>query len=237
MPAARLSVDLAVALVLGVLWSAIDAARSTPHTSSFSALAALLGSTSLILGVGLVSLRRARPFGAGLRAVAAGAALASFPLAVAASVLQRTTHHRALGGVTFAFVAATVIAFAIAVAWRMIDVARREGPGARAARGLVIVMPIASMGAVIAASFLSSRADGAAPVAAGVIDATIGAALLTAGAFFAQRLGRSPSKIGAVAWLCVVLASVAIAVSEPSLCANLASRAPVAFALGAVCGS
>jgi hypothetical protein len=229
------SPDLVVALLGALLWSAIDVVRVGAVGSLASEFPALFGSTALLLGVAVVSLRRARPFGDGLRAVAAGAAMASFPLAMFAAVLERSTHHRALGGVTFAFIAAAVLAFAIAFAWRVLGIARQT-TRASIARASLAMASIASGGATAALVLLGARAAPAAPLMAGVVDGLIGAALLGLVAVPARWLERLPSRLGAMAWLCVVVAGVVVAASDSALCAALAERAPVAFAIGAGCG-
>jgi hypothetical protein len=53
------------------------------------------------------------------RALADGAALSSLPLALFAGVLKSSTHHRPLGGATFAVGACVTIAFCIALARRV----------------------------------------------------------------------------------------------------------------------
>jgi hypothetical protein len=229
-----LSADLAASLLAALLWAAIDVAR----VGSVGSLAfpALFGSTALILGVGVVSLRRAGPFGDGLRAVAVGAALASLPLALLAAVLQRSTHHRALGGVTFAFVAALVIVFAIAVSWRMLVIARRPTRMAIVVRALLVVASIVSCVAACALAITGARPGGAPSLTSGFVDGLIGAALLGLAFAGVRRLERSTSRFGAVAWICVVAGGAAVAASDSALCAALAERAPVAFAIGAGCG-
>jgi hypothetical protein len=231
-----LSADLAAALIAALVWAAIDVVRVGSAGALAAEFPALFGSSALLLGVGVVSLRRARPFGDGIRAVAAGTGIASFPVAMIAAVLQRSTHHRALGGVTFAFVAAVVIAFAIAAAWRMLEVARRSTRGASVVRALLVIASVLSCGAAAALVLLGARGGRATPVMSGFVDGLIGAALLGLAAVPARPLERLPRRVGAVAWLCVVVAGAAIAASDSALCAALAERAPVAFAIGAGCG-
>jgi hypothetical protein len=231
-----LSTELAASLLAALLWAAIDVVRVGTVGAGVSEFAALFGSTALLLGVGVVSLRWSRPFGDGLRSVAAGAALASLPLAIIAAMLQRSTHHRALGGVTFAFVAALVVGFAIAGAWRVLAIARGTTSTSRVARALLVTSSITSCGAAVTLALLGSRAADATPLIAGFVDGLIGAALLWVAAVRVRWFERLPSRLGAAAWLCVVVGGVAVAASDSARCAALARRAPVAFVVGAGCG-
>src|SRR4051812_29425047 len=115
-----LSSSLLVALGAALVWAGIDVARVGSTLPVGVAFLALFGSSSLLLGVGVVIAWYARPLGDAVRAVFAGASLAALPLAVLAAALQRVTHHRALGGVTFAFVALVLLAVSFGVAWRLL---------------------------------------------------------------------------------------------------------------------
>ena len=168
-----LSADLVAALVAALLWAVIDVVRVGSLGSLVSEFPALFGSTALLLGVGIVSLRRAQPFGDGLRSVATGAAIASLPVAMVAAVLQRSTHHRALGGVTFAFLSGRGDPVCNRAAWRMLNVMRRGTRTAAVVRALLLIASIASCGAAIALMLCGVRAGGAAPLASGIVDGFI----------------------------------------------------------------
>jgi hypothetical protein len=228
-----LSSELFVSLCAAGVWSAIDFLRVG---SSAECLVALFGSASLVLGVAVVTLRRAGPFDDALRGVVAGAASASLPLAILASLLERATHHRALGGVTFAFLALGVVLFSIAAARRLLGVARGRGRGASLAMVSVVV---AAMGSVAGSAVLLARvgAPSSTPLLAGVVDAAMGVVLLAAAVSFAPRAWSRSSRWAAYAWLGVVAVGIAVAVTRPSLCATLSVRAPVAFVIGAGCGT
>ncbi|HEX4338259.1 MAG TPA: hypothetical protein VH062_20280 [Polyangiaceae bacterium] len=232
-PPENLSSDLVTALGAAGAWTVIDVARAWPAPSLASTVPALLGSASLLLGVAIVAARRAWPPGDGLRAVVLGALVASFPLAFVAATLERVTHHRALGGVTFAFVALVVVAGSSAVAWRLLRAAR---DGARVARAALLAAAVASSGAVVLALVLHAGVVSSSSLGAGVVDAAIGVVLLVSALAVVRRVALGPSRVGAVAWVCVVAASVVMTALDPSMCAGLAARDPVAFALGVGCG-
>jgi hypothetical protein len=219
------------ALGAALVWTAIDVARSA--VPIVQGLFALLGSTSLILGALVVGIRRARPFGDGARAAFAGAAMSALPLLVVAAVLQKTTHHRALGGVTFAFVALFVVAGCIVVAARLLQLATRGGRVgfvARVALGVLVVPCVA-----VAASLLPVlRAPSAAPLVPALADGALGIALLSAALFVPSSVLRAvPARVSAVAWVAAVTVGIAVSAASPSVRAALSARVPVAFALGA----
>jgi hypothetical protein len=93
------------------------------------AAVALWASVSLVVVPVACWLRVARSGGLrpADRALLAGAALSSLPLALFGGVLKSTTHHRPLGGATFAVAALGVLALCIGLSLRMM---RRSGSGA-----------------------------------------------------------------------------------------------------------
>jgi hypothetical protein len=226
-----LSSDLSSALVAALAWAAIDAVRAHGELPLGSVFAALLGSTSLLLGVLVVAFRRALPLGEVARAFVFGALVAVSPLAAIAAVLQKVTHHRALGGVTFAFVALFVAFASVACAARLLQIARIGGPHASVARRALWGAIALSCAGVVVVLALGLRSKAAAPVVAVVVDAALGVAVCALA--LALRL-RSPAavRLGAALWIGALVVGIVATTSAAPLRQLLTERVPVAFALG-----
>jgi len=114
------------ALVLGLLGSAGAALpaffRVLPDGHALGAGVALWGSVSLLVVPVGVWLRRSRAatWPPADRALLAGAALSALPLALFGGVLKSTTHHRPLGGATFAVAALCLLALCIGLSFRVL---------------------------------------------------------------------------------------------------------------------
>lgn len=96
--------------------------RVLPDGLGVSAAAALTGAVSLVVVPVGFWLRRARERGLPTadRALLAGTALSALPLALFGGVLKSTTHHRPLGGATFAVAALCVLALCIGLSFRFL---------------------------------------------------------------------------------------------------------------------
>lgn len=112
-----LAVDVAAGLVASGIWAVTvshgpigDVLR--PHT-------ALWGGAALFATPFVVLARRARPFSHRVVVALQGAALAALPTAIFGVGIISTTHHRALGAVTFAVAAVVLWAFAMAISARL----------------------------------------------------------------------------------------------------------------------
>jgi len=118
-----LGASLGAGLLFGTLGSLLIVLPAAIRTSVSFGVAWLVlgGSTALALAPAAALLRCARPLPRGAWVPALGLLLAFPPLVVFARVLELGTHHRPLGGATFAIVAAGVIAGAIAVAARALS--------------------------------------------------------------------------------------------------------------------
>jgi hypothetical protein len=97
-------IEAFVALVAALVWTAVVTLGSDVVASP-SALVAAFGCASATLWPAVVVWRRARPVDPESRSIVHGAMLATFPLTAFGALVFAKTHHRALGGVTFAFVA------------------------------------------------------------------------------------------------------------------------------------
>ena len=112
-------------LALGLLCSVAAAApafvRVLPGNPAGWSAVALVGATSLVVVPLSLWLRRALSNGLPRpdRALIAGAALSALPLALFGGVLKSTTHHRPLGGATFAVAALCLLALCIGLSFRV----------------------------------------------------------------------------------------------------------------------
>ena len=154
----------------------------------------------------------------GDRAILLGTALSSLPLALFGGVLKSTTHHRPLGGATFAAVACVVLALCIALS-------HRAGKAAAKSSWLKHFFSVScwlSLGGTVA--FAASGAHTLLDFLT-LAGACAGAGLLK----IPKALQRVPLAPVAVAW--GLLLGCALFLSrEQGLMRELALRAPISFA-------
>jgi hypothetical protein len=232
------SSGLASALLVSFAWAAIDAARLHGEFPFVPMFVALLGSASLLLGLLVVATERALPLGAVARAFVSGALLAALPLTAIAAVLEKVTHHRALGGVTFAFVAFFVVLASVACAGRLGQLAGSGGRRAALARGVLFAAVGLSCSGVLVAVAIGLRAPAAAPFVTVVVDAALGVVSWALALGLSLRLLRGTTfRLGAVLWIGAVVAGIFVAAWAAPLRHVLSERAPIAFAIGWVFGA
>jgi hypothetical protein len=111
-------------LALGLIGSTLAALpgwlRVTSVGEPFGAAFALAGASSLVVIPVALWLRHFTRAGTRAdRALLSGAALSALPLALFGGVLKSTTHHRPLGGATFAVVALGLLALCVGLAFRV----------------------------------------------------------------------------------------------------------------------
>jgi hypothetical protein len=186
----------------------------------------LLGSAALPVGLFAAALRnlgvRSRAVGTVLLALA----LSSAPLEVLARVLKATTHHRPLGGVTFAIIALFVLLGAVAVAARLLSWGQ-DGTKKH------IVLAIGVLAALAGARFALAAVGGHAGfIRSAVLD---GALLVAAG--FAGGLLPAPAaiagharRLGIALWAVVVALGLALCFAMPARASAAKAAAPVTFA-------
>lgn len=234
-PFPPLGADLARALVFALVWSSEVTARfSEPSLwGRVSVLIAALGCTALTLGaVGIVTRGRAptRPRPRPLPVILAGL-LASGPVAKLARVLQGKTHHRALGGVTFALIAAAIVVAAAVVVRRVL------GPPGRRARprfawvGVSMTTTVViSAGVAMGPLVYELGAGGSAPGRWLAQDLAIGVVL--SGLMVVLPRIELPSRVAvtvAAVWATAVGAGALLVASNMPLRAILSEHAPVAL--------
>lgn len=213
-------------MALGLLGSLAAALPGFIRASSLGVpgLLALTGSVSLLVVPSGLWLRRAKAAGfpAADRALLAGAALSALPLALFGGVLKSTTHHRPLGGATFAVAALCLLAICIGLGFRLWG-------GARAAskspwQSLFILVSAASL----AGALLLGTAAAARPA---VVD-FVAAALASAAAAYLKIpawLERVSAAVPFGVWVALVLGAL-LSIQSPGLARSLTIEAPVSFA-------
>jgi choline-sulfatase len=170
------------------------------------------------------------------RRVAAGVSIwAAICLPVDAAlgaVLQASTHHRPLGGVTFAAMAMGVAVAAALIAWRSEAVLTGLfGRGAVAVAGVIVLAALV----VMSAKAWSGLSD---PARACVVDAAVALLAIGSGVFVPIGKGQSRGlRVVGIALLAAILAIGWLLVgSSDQLVAAIGARAPVAWAVGAAVG-
>lgn len=133
-------------LLFGTLGAAVAAAVAGLREASwFAAFAVLFGSAALLVGPAVAGLARARPLAPWARALLVGLGLSGLVLQKLASVLMVATHHRPLGAVTFAALAAAVVAGSSLLAARVDALAQGGSASARLATRALAWLAIGSV--------------------------------------------------------------------------------------------
>jgi len=213
-------------VALGLLCSLTAALPGFLRASSLGVLGllALAGSVSLVVVPVGLWIRRAKASGfpAADRALLAGAALSALPLALFGGVLKSTTHHRPLGGATFAVAALCLLAICIGLGFRLWG-------GARAAskspwQSLFILASVTSLaGALLLGTAAAARPAVVDFIAAAV--ASIGVAYLKIPAWLERLKAAVPFGL----WAALILGAV-LSIQSPGLARSLTIQAPVSFA-------
>jgi hypothetical protein len=157
--------------------------------------------------------------------------------AVLGAVLQSSTHHRPLAGVTFAAMALGVAVAAALIAWRseavLTGILERRGfwRGAVAVAGVIALAALV----VMAATAWTGLSD---PARACVVDAAVALLAIGSGVFVPIREGQSRRlRVGALAPLAAI-AAIGWLLVGPSeqLVVAIGARAPLAWGIGAAAG-
>lgn len=220
------------AVALGLLCSAAATlpalARVLSGGDAARAIFALWAAASLVVVPLGLWLRRAISAGLppGDRALLAGVALSALPLALCGGVLKSTTHHRPLGGATFAVVSLGILALCIGLAWRIL---RPTAPGSAESRGSAWQnLFLLGCGLSLLALVTLGAARAARP---NLVDfsALVGAAAVVAGVKLPSWLGRLKLWPLLLGWV-VLLGCASLALKSPQLVRSLTTQAPVSFA-------
>lgn len=221
-----LGADVMLGLLSSLSWSLVFLV-GCPGASSFRALLSIWPSVALGVVPFVVLVRRALGDLGSLRPLFDGALLSAGPVALVAATLVARTHHRALGGVTFAIVATLVWAGAAGLVARWTQSKEREGGGLR--RLFLRTAAVLSFSGVALAVALNVRSGGA--LGQSLVRATAGAALVAVALALPRvQAPRWLIVAGGVTWVLVVLGGLAFG---GPVCAVHSARSTV----GAVDGS
>ncbi|HEY0465364.1 MAG TPA: hypothetical protein VGC79_14215 [Polyangiaceae bacterium] len=156
-----------------------------------------------------------------------GVLLAALPLLPFATLLRTTTHHRPLGGVTFAVVAGLLISGLSLVCARFVTWAGVQ-PRARAwfSRGLLVAFSVLGTAALLFG--LVQGLKGGSAYQTGFYDGlrVLGLATLAARVRLPETLLRRVRGLGLAAWVAVVTVGVCLG-RAPAMQVELTSRCPV----------
>jgi hypothetical protein len=160
-------------------------------------------------------------------ALTVGVLLAALPLLPFATLLKTTTHHRPLGGVTFAVIGGlTIIALSLVCA-RFVTWAAVQ-PNARAAAARVALVIFAALGTAALLVGLVHGLKGGSAYQTGFYDAlrVLGLTTLAARVRLPETLLRRVRGLGLATWVAVVTVGVCLG-RAPAMQAELAARCPV----------
>lgn len=217
---ALLSSTLACAVV------ALVAALRVSDVSMATAWVALWGSASLMVAPVAAALRAARPFPRVAWCVPLGVLVALAPLLVFARVLKTATHHRPLGGATFAIIATGVVLGCVAFAARLLVWSGTRGAlGRRAPLAVAVVFGLA--GAKLAAGALLG------PLRSSALDALLCVVAVGVGGFVAlpAPVARWVSRLGVPLFALAVVLGLFVGLGPASVRGALDDRAPVLLGL------
>jgi hypothetical protein len=165
--------------------------------------------------------------------------------AILAAILKATTHHRALGGATFATFALVVNGVAVLAAWRFTaSVLPRLPPRARS-KDFAIVVTLGAGMLVLAAIILAAIGEGGPPDAAFAdrVDALlVDGSLAVAATVLAALWDVPPTRAQMASWSgaggLALLGSIALSslVQSPNLSRRVVEQAPFAAAIGQTVG-
>jgi hypothetical protein len=222
----ELSLGLGIATLGAVLVVVPATLRVSGSASAAMAFLGLLGGAALTIGPAAAALRLARPFGRLAWSVPLGLCVSLAPLIVLARILILGTHHRPLGGATFAFVATGLLAGAVAVSARLLAwSAKREGALRKA--------PLALGAGMLALGALLSLPALGGPLRASLLDGALGALLVIGGAALRppDKLAKGLARAGVLVWVAAVALGLAVGLASPEVRSVLDSRAPVLLGL------
>ena len=220
--------------MLGLLGSAGAALpaffRVLPDGHALGAGVALWGSVSLLVVPVGVWLRRSRAatWPPADRALLAGAALSALPLALFGGVLKSTTHHRPLGGATFAVAALCLLVLCIGLSFRVLG---KGGPAAVKATWQNLFT--LGCGLSLACAVVLGLSRSARPSLVDFLALAVAVAVATwvklPGWLARPRLGLGLAPLAPAGWVLLVLCAV-VSARSAGISRSLTTQAPVSFA-------
>lgn len=230
--ARRLGGDLAATLVLAFAWSAEIAARFGGEAGVVPTLVGALGCTALTLGAVAAVARSRQTPKLGLEALVVGTLLSSGPTALVGTVLSERTHHRALGGVTFALIASATVVLGFLVTRAVLALPLRRPLWRLCRRLCLTILVVGSVTAVLRPTFSEFGPVGSTSGRFLAQDLAVGLGLA---AVLVTRpdhpLLRRVAYPLALVWALAVACGVTVLAGNMRLRVVLAERAPVALGL------
>ncbi|MEI9937066.1 MAG: hypothetical protein WDO69_07560 [Pseudomonadota bacterium] len=213
--------------LLAAALAAIPAALRFESGLAWQAFAVCMGGCALVMAPLSAALAGAASTSKFRTALTVGVLLAALPLVPFATLLKTTTHHRPLGGVTFAVIAGLLIIGLSLICARLVTWAgvqrTRLGVVAR-----VLLVALAALGTAALLLGLVQGLKGGSAYQTGFYDAlrVLGLATLAARVRLPQTVLRRARGLGLATWVAVVTVGVCLG-RAPAMQAELASRCPV----------
>jgi len=207
--------------------AALPAALRFESNVAWQAFAVCMAGCALVMAPLSAALAGANSKNELRAALTVGALLSAAPLLPFATLLKTTTHHRPLGGVTFAVVAGLVIIGLSLVCARFVTwTGAQDQRLARLAWGLLTAF--AALGTAALLFGLVHGLKGGSAYQTGFYDAlrVLGLATLAARVRLPEKVLRRARGLGLAAWVAVVTVGVCLGRS-PAMQAELAARCPV----------
>ena len=207
--------------------AALPAALRFESNVAWQAFAVCMAGCALVMAPLSAALAGANSKNELRTALTVGALLSAAPLLPFATLLKTTTHHRPLGGATFAVVAGLVIIGLSLVCARFVTwTGAQDKRLARLARGLLIAF--AALGTAALLLGLVHGLKGGSAYQTGFYDAlrVLGLATLAARVRLPEKVLRRVRGLGLAAWVAVVTVGVCLG-RAPAMQAELAARCPV----------
>lgn len=218
------------AFLAGLLAAALAAwpaaARFEPRLF-WQAFMVLMAGAAFVMAPLSAALATAAPPGRFTRALTVGSLLSALPLVPFAAVLKTSTHHRPLGGVTFAVTAGFIIFAATSVSGRLITWAGEQS-SLRSASARVSIVALSALGAAAVLLALVHGLKGDLAFRTGFFDAlrVLGLATLAAWLPLPPGVLRHTRGFGLAVWIAVVTVGVCLG-RAPAMQAEIAEHCPV----------
>lgn len=207
--------------------AALPAALRFDSSLVGQAFVVLTAGAALVMAPLSAALSSASPPSQFSRALTVGALVSVVPLLPFAAMLKTGTHHRPLGGATFAVIAGLIIVGCSLVCARLITWAREQrSPIGTWARFALVALAALGTAAVLLALLQGIRSDSA--YRTGFFDAlrALGLATLASRAPLPSGLVRRVRGLGLAAWISVVTVGVCLG-RAPTMQVALAAHCPV----------
>ncbi|MEO6601268.1 MAG: hypothetical protein ABIQ16_15430 [Polyangiaceae bacterium] len=215
-----------IAGLIAAALAALPAALRFESGLVWQAFAVCMAGCALVMAPLSAALASARGASRFRSALTVAVLLAAIPLLPFASVLKTSTHHRPLGGVTFAVLAAVALVGLSLVCGRLVTWAGEPRPFGAAAR--VGLVALAALGAAALLLGLTQGLKGGDAYRTGFFDAlrVLGLATLAARVPFPNALLKRLRGLGLAAWIAVVTVGLCLG-RAPAMQSELAARCPV----------